>query len=85
MAGGVRVLHLEIVDNIRQHRPEKHKKLESQLVTCVRVFLTGKHEKKKAKKKKKESAGVLPGQQEGCSHSYPGSKGDDVSDNQVTL
>lgn len=29
MAGGVRVLHLEIVDDIRKHRPEKQKKVKS--------------------------------------------------------
>lgn len=75
MAGGVRVLHLEVVDDVRQHRPEKHQELGSRFVTCV--FLNRTHEN--------ESAGVLPGQQEGRSHSDPGGEGDNVGEKQVTL
>lgn len=82
MAGGVGVLHLEIIDNVWQHRPEKHRQFKSRLVKYIThiVFLLGKH-----KREKQKFAGFLPGQQEGCSHSNSGSEGDDVGNNQVTL
>lgn len=38
MAGGVGVLHLEIIDNVGQHRPEKHRQFKSRLVKYINAY-----------------------------------------------
>ncbi len=64
MAGGVRILHLEIVDNIRQHRPEKHKMLE--LVTYMSIS--------RQENMKNESAGSYQGSRKAAATPTPAAK-----------